>query len=681
MVNFLLELMVEEIPSGMQSAAISEFEKLLAIELEKFRIGYANIRSYVSPRRMVFSADLNPIVEEFWEEKKGPQTTAPSETVEKFLQANGASRHNCFEKQVDGKTFIFISLKREAKNTSELLAEVIINALKKIPFKKSMRWRNYQFSFIRPLRNIMAILDGRSLNAKFSEINLEFQDHAWGRRFLSPNKIKAQNIDEYLKKTRDSLVIVDQLERKQIILDEFKKLESQNHFSVEIDEKLLEEVVGLTEYPVVLLGKIPEKFMKLPEEVIVTPMQVHQRYFPVKINGTLAPYFAFVANNVATDGGKTIISGNERVLNARLADALFFFETDLQRPLKSRLEELKKISFNDRLGTVFDRVVRVVNLCGHLGDSLKIQDIEPLRKAALLAKCDLSTGMVGEFSELQGIMGAYYARIQGENSDVCDAIRDQYRPADEITKNLSGLLSLADKIELITGFFAIGKEPTGSKDPFALRRAAIGIIKIVKNFNLLFDLKEIIQKAFEQLPGTDLKPDAVEKVHDFILDRLKIVLKELGISPEAANSVATSDNPIPTIYRRAEILNDFLNRDSGKKLLEMHKRIKNIVQSNDDDFVNETLLKEKEEINLLEKIQELEKNLLNIRGFEDQLAVCLTVEKQLIDFFDKILVNTRDERVRQNRRNLLTKLSFVFNSVMKDCATQKKIAPISEKLL
>jgi glycyl-tRNA synthetase beta chain len=664
MSNFLLELIIEEIPSRMQSAAIADFEKCMIEELKKLHIAYADVRSYISPRRMVFSADLDRSTGAFVEEKKGPQINASPDVIERFLKANGASPSDCIEKETDKKKFICINIEHAAKNTFDLLGQVIKNAVEKIQWEKSMRWGNHQFYFVRPLRNVIAIFDEKVLKVKFDKINLESCDCTFGHRFLSPQKIVVKNFDEYLQKIRDAFVIVDTNERKKIILNEFKKIESQKGISVDVDEKLLEEVAGLSEYPVVLLGKVPEKFMKLPEEAITTPMRVHQRYFPTRIDGKQAPYFAFIANNIAKDGGKAIISGNERVLNARLSDALFFFETDLQNSLESHLPDLRKIAFNDKLGTVFDRVIRVANVCDYLCDALGINDAQLLKRASILAKCDLSTNMVCEFTELQGIMGAHYAKIQGENFEVCDAIRDQYRPTHEITSRLSVLLSLADKIELITSFFAIGKEPTGSKDPFALRRAAIGIVKIVENFRFNFDLKQLIRRAFDQLSVSDPVADAPDRVYDFILDRLKIVLKESGVRHNVINAITTAGYDVHTVCRRAKILDDFLKTENGEKLLCAQRRVINIVQSNCDKDVEEALLCEKEEINLFRETKKLEEDLTQTPDFKEQLIICARMNEVISIFFERILVNSSDEQIKRNRINLLTKLSLAFNFVI-----------------
>ncbi|MDR2107072.1 MAG: glycine--tRNA ligase subunit beta [Holosporaceae bacterium] len=677
MSNFLLELTVEEIPSRMQAAAASEFERLMAEEFARLHIGCGNLRCRVSPRRIVATAELDSVTEEFFEEKKGPQITAPAEVKEKFLKANCASPADCREKEVGGKVFLFLVIRHPARNVAEAIGEAIKNAVGRIQWKKSMRWGTRRFSFVRPLRHIMIIFNGVPLKINFEEIGLESRAFTFGHRFLAPGKIFITDPEKYSEIMRKAFVIIDREERKRIILDGIKKYETLLGVSVEADEKLTEETAGLAEYPTVLSGRIPDKFMKLPEEVLAAPMKVHQRYFSTKIDGKPAPRFLFVADNIAADGGKMIVAGNERVLNARLADALFFFETDLKKPLESRAEELKKIAFNEKLGSVFDRVGRVTAVCKCLceelkktaGDFIGENTERLLKRAAFLAKCDLSCGMVGEFAELQGVMGGHYARIQGEDPEVCDAVSDQYLPADEITRKLSALLSLADKIEIITSFFAVGKEPTGSKDPFALRRAAIGILKIIKNFEPEFNLKNVIRTALEQLPSTN--PNVVERVCDFIADRLRVLLKESGIGHEVVNSVVNDENSVLTIFRKAVTLDTFFRTESGEKLLSAHRRLKNIIMSNRETVTDEKLAVAEEEIALLRSIEELEQTFSETEKgpgtfaekLTRQLSACAKTEKSLINFFDKVLVNAEDEKIRQNRLNILTRLSRIFDSV------------------
>ncbi|MDR0677383.1 MAG: glycine--tRNA ligase subunit beta [Holosporaceae bacterium] len=674
--DFLLELMVEEIPSRIQSMGISTFEKLMTEELEKYRIVFDNLQSYVSPRRIVFGAKLAAKSEEFFEEKKGPQINASPEVISNFLKANRVSRSDCFEKEINKKNFLFVKIKHESINTAKLLGDIIKNAIYKIPWEKSMHWGKHQFYFVRPLRGIMAIYNGKHFKMGIDEIELESRNFTFGHRFLAPQKIHAENIESYLDKMRNAFVIVDSCERKNLILNSFKL-----NFPIEIDEKLLEEVVGLVEYPVVLVGKIPEKFMKLPEEAIIVPMRVHQRYFPVRIDGKLAPFFAFVSNNIAVDGGKNIIRGNERVLNARLEDALFFFETDLQVSLESRLEKLKKIVFNDKLGTVFERVNRISSICDYICEDLKQRSPDSpnentaifLRRASLLAKCDLATNMVSEFPELQGIIGACYAQIQGEKSEVCQIIKEQYHSTNDISNHLSALFSLADKIEIIVSLFAIGKEPTGSKDPFALRRAAIGILKIIKKFSIDIDLSEIIRKALLKLSEASVIEKIVEKIRFFINERFKSILEDSEIEHEIAIAVVEAgDTPLNT-FLRAGILNNFLQSDLGKKTIAMCKRIKNIILDNRNSCVDESLFQTKEEKNLLDQIKKFEHVIVEIdrnssknfsEKLQEKLWECAKLHRSVSDFFDEILINSDELRIKQNRINLLTKLINIADTLI-----------------
>ena len=679
--DFLLEILVEEIPSRLQNEAIKEFENAVKVRFDARRIKYDSVSTYISPRRIVFGAKLESKIAEYTEEKKGPQTTAPSEIIEKFLKANNISREQCVEKTIDKKTFVFANVKHEAQETSTFLADIIKESIAAISWQKSMHWGRHQFHFVRPIRNIMAIFGGKAIDIDFSDIELKSCDYTFGHRFLAPQKVKANDINNYISAMRRAFVIINQKERRQIILDSFKKIEAEHKISIEVTESLLNEVVGLVEYPVVLVGRVPEKFMKLPEEAIITPMRTHQRYFPTRgADGKLAPFFVFVANNVADDKGTTIIRGNERVLNARLADAYFFFETDLQKPLESHLENLKKITFQEKLGTLYERTKRLSKVCDFVYEEVSAHNPKfsattaaLLRRAATLAKCDLSTSMVCEFTELQGIMGGHYARIQEENPAVCDAIRDQYKMADDITAPISALLALADKIEIITSFFAIGKEPTGSKDPFALRRAAIGILKIIKSQNLTIDLRNVVKKTFEQLTMKDLKADTVNNVMLFIMDRLKVLLKDSGISHAIAKAITISESDILTAYRKAETLNEILSSEVGEKLTSEYKRAKNIVpDALSHTEVGTALFAEQYEKDLFDAIVSAENNIKTLaenkdieacEKFKRQLSALVEIEPKVSAFFDNVLVNAEDEKIKNNRLALLNKLISVFDTL------------------
>lgn len=705
MSNFLLELLVEEIPARFQSSSAQNFFKLFVGEFQKNRIGYSDAKSYITPRRMVFAAKLADKIPVFSEDKKGPQVSAPAEVIAKFLQSIGCSRESCTEKELNGKKFIYAEIKHEEKFTKDLLGGIVKNVIFALPWPKSMRWGSHSFCFVRPLRNIICLLQDKIVCVNMEgEIGLQAVNYTFGHRFMYNKKVFANDIDSYLQKMLEAKVVVDQNERRKIILDACQNPSrllaecsgssdaavSGAVPSVDITEDLLEEVVGLVEYPVVMMGKISEKFMRLPDEVIMTTMRTHQRYFPTNFGDKLAPYFVFVANNVAEDGGAAIRAGNERVLSARLSDALFFFENDITTPLERHLDDLKKITFNDKLGNVYDRVLRIRDICEDLCDSIATRSVntnelpmlaqnskEILKRAALLAKCDLATSMVCEFTELQGIMGAHYAHYQGEPDEVCDVIRDQYKPVDELYSPLCAIYSMADKVDAITSLFAIGKVPTGSKDPFALRRAAVGIVKIISKYEMNVDLREVIKRAFVKLretmdPEGKMNPNTVEDVMEFILDRLRVVLKDAGIDHNVINAVTSVPQDVCSMIKKAKILDAALKSDLGNQVLAIYKRARNIVQGNLGQLIDESLFFEREEQMLFDEIKNFEASMMEIEEsqldiverFEKKLQRCLATEKALSEFFDKVLVKAEDEAIQKNRIGMLAKLVSIFNGFL-----------------
>lgn len=657
MSSLLVELLVEEIPARMQVKAVEDFSKLMTDGLDKAHIKYSNVQSCVSPRRIVFSADVSPAVEAFIEEKKGPQVTAPIQVIDKFLKANGISRADCVEKEIDKKRFVVAAINHEEQKTINLLPSIIKDAIVGIPWQKSMHWGDHLFYFVRPLRGIMAVFDDSLIDIEIKRIDLRSRNYTFGHHFLDPRKIEPKSFAEYRQKLWDSFVVADHRERRQIILDEIRRIERDNNIQVEVSPALLDEVVGLVEYPIVLLGKVPEKFMTLPEEAIITPMRVHQRYFPTHRDGKLAPYFVFVANNVTVDNGKTIIKGNERVLNARLADALFFFNTDLQKPLEDSIGRLKKIVFHESLGTIYDRIGRVSRVCDYLCDALGEQvtadSRKLLKRANVLAKCDLTSNMVCEFTELQGIMGGHYARIQGEAPEVWTAIRDQYKMADDQTEFISALLYIADRIELISGFFAIGKTPTGTKDPFALRRAAIGVVKIIRKFNMNIDLKTLVESTLNCFACPN-KDETANRIIGFICDRLKVLLKNEDIAHDIVTSLIDKNSNVLMICRKAVTLNDFLQTDAGTKLHLCYKRARNIVGDNKITRIDEKLLQEKEEKELFSAVSDFNKDAKRADDVKTYLDMSVKMIPAVEAFFEKVLVNANDENLKQNRINLLT---------------------------
>lgn len=687
--DFLVELLVEEIPARFQTTAIETFSKLITDGFDKNRIEFSDIRTFITPRRMVFAAKLNDTVASFTEERKGPQISAPTEIIDNFLKSVGVSRSESFEKEVNNKTFVFVKIVHNEKKTADLLESIVKTAIFSMPWPKSMRWGGHAFTFVRPLRNIMCIFNGTSIDVDMgSEIALHSVDYSFGHRFMAPQKVFATNINDYMKKMREAFVIVDQNERRKIILDACANgITCDGHkIDVSITKDLLEEVVGLVEYPVVMVGKISEKFMELPDEVITTTMQSHQRYFPTYFGKKLAPYFVFVANNVAEDGGAAIRAGNQRVLSARLADALFFFEHDRTIPLERHLDDLKKIAFNDKLGSVYDRTLRIVEICENLNTEVTTKNScgqlmlarnsgEILKRAALLAKCDLPTNMVCEFTELQGIMGAHYAHFQGESDEVCNIIRDQYKMVDDLFSPLSALYSMADKIDAITSLFAIGKAPTGSKDPFALRRAAIGIVKIIMKYEMEIDLRGIIENAFERVKkdtSCNVDPNTVSNVLTFIHERLRVVLKEDGIDHSVINSVFAVPQDIHSMQKKAKILDSILKSEVGGQLISICRRARNIIQGSSGTFVDESIFTEAAEIQLFAAIKEFEGHMIDlsrsdvcvIDAFDAKLKYCLAMEAPMSSFFKNVLVNAEDKAIQSNRIGILAKFVAVLSSYL-----------------
>ena len=649
--NFLLEILVEEIPARFQGKVRQDFEQLLIAGLEAACVKYDNVRTFITPRRIVAVAKLESETVAFVEEKKGPQISASSEVINKFLVANNISRENCVEKEVNGKTFLYAQLDHASRRTADVLPDIICNAIRQIPWARAMHWGEHTFHFVRPLRQLFGLFNGDVLSFSLQEIGVSSCDHTVGHRFLAPQAIYPRTPDDYFTQIGSAFVIVDQNERKNKIADQLKKISAQ------ITDDLLDEVTGLVEYPVVLVGHIPEQYMSLPREVIVTPMKVHQKYFPIVENGELAPKFAIVANNIAADGGATIINGNERVLNARLSDALFFFDVDRKKHLVSYRENLRKIVFQEQLGTVLDRTDRIASVCGYLCDLIRTPLLSSntrdlLVRTAELAKCDLSTNMVGEFPELQGIMGSYYAKLDGEDQCVCDAIRDQYSTADDIETIFSALYFMADQLELIVAFFSIGKEPTGSKDPFALRRAAIGVLKIIRKFDLSLDLLQLVRWIAENLFSADVSVPV--RVINFIFDRLRVMLKNENIPHDIIDLMLKRNDDVALVCKRASVWCrhvDEINRWS-----DCIKRIQNIVADNVDTTLDTALLREPAEIDLFNSLNSYRKldSTVSDDPVTQQLKAMIELEKVVTVFFDEILVNSPDKDLRKNRINLLT---------------------------
>jgi glycyl-tRNA synthetase beta chain len=712
MADLLLELFSEEIPARMQADAVEHLRESLVNALRKNGLDDGKIafqaRSYVTPRRLAVWLNNLPIASESTEtELKGPKVGAPDAAVQGFLKKTGLAQKDLTER--DGVYFAIV--RKEGQQTADLLKSAIEHTLASFPWPKSMRWGSGEATWVRPLHSILCIFDGKVIPVSFAGVTAG--NTTRGHRFLAPDAITINSPADYEAALKKAYVLADREARKAEILKQAEAAAKGAGLVLKKDEGLLEEVTGLVEWPTVLVGTIDAKYMDLPKEVLVSEMRAHQKYFALeKADGALSDKFLITSNMIAKDGGKAIIAGNERVLRARLADGRFFWDTDRKKTLDAWAEGLKTVTYHAKLGSIADKVERITALAVKLADSVKA-DKKLTERAARLCKADLVTGMVGEFPELQGVMGRYYAAQQKEDAAVADAIRDHYLPLGPTTdvpkQPVSYCVALADKLDTLVSMFAIGEKPTGSKDPFALRRAALGVIRIVLENNIRLPLKDIFaeppvkaialhsahKKLVEKTEAALHAPDKVGKyltvnevacedkpvaddlsamLYDFFIDRLKVQLKDQGIRHDVISAVvANGDDDLVRIVERAKAVQDFLATEDGKSLLAGYKRAANILaieEKKDNRQYNKPV--NSDELKLAEELmlnQSLSQTTLSVTSSleDDNFTAAMSVFSKLrtpVDaFFDKVMVNDTDAKTRELRLNLLSRLKRTLNAV------------------
>jgi glycyl-tRNA synthetase beta chain len=662
MPDLLLELFSEEIPARMQAGAARDLERLMVGALTDRGYLFEGAKAFAGPRRLTLAiAGLPAKQNDVREELKGPKTDAPQAALDGFLKKTGLTKDQLkIEKTPKGEVYLAV-IERKGRETPHVLAEIIPEVMAKLPWPKSMRWKpGLAVRWVRPLHSILATFDGELVPFSFAGISSGL--HTRGHRFLSEGKIEAKRFDDYAQKLKAAHVVLEADERSAIIFEGVKQAAFVHGLEMIPDEGLLAEVAGLAEWPVVYVGAIPDEFMDLPAEILQTSMRTHQKYFSLRDpkTGKMANRFALVANMIAKDGGKEIVAGNERVLRARLSDAKFFWDEDRKHSLESRVEKLKGIVFHAKLGTQFERVERIEKLAGEIAAKIGA-DVEKARRAARLAKADLTTGVVGEFPELQGVMGRYYALHDKEDASVADAIRDHYKPVgpnDAVpTDKVAIAVALADKLDALTGFFAAGEKPTGSGDPFALRRAALGVIRILLENKLRFPLK---------VSGELLS---------FFADRLKVALKEKGVRHDLIDAVFSigHEDDLVRLVAKVEALQAFLKTDDGTNLLAGYKRAANILKVEEKKDgktfigeVTEKLLSEPAEKTLfatLAKAKEAIAAALENEDFAAAMQQMAALRGPVDAFFDGVKVNADDKQVRENRLNLLASLRAALHQV------------------
>jgi glycyl-tRNA synthetase beta chain len=715
MPDLLLELFSEEIPARMQAKAADDLRRMVTDKLVAEGLVYEGAKAFATPRRLALTVHGIPARQaDLKEERKGPRVGGPEAAVAGFLKATGLSSLDQAQIQRDPKKgdFYVALIEKPGRATLDVLNEILPVIIRTFPWPKSMRWgarsaRPGSLSWVRPLHAITATFGLETEEpdvVKFAIDGIETGQTTFGHRFMAPQAISVRRFEDYEAKLLEAKVVLDSERRKDTILTDAKQLAFAQGFELVEDQVLLDEVAGLVEWPVVLMGSFDEEFLSIPGEVIRATIRNNQKCFVLRDPRTekLANKFILTSNIEASDGGKAIVAGNERVIRARLSDAKFFYDTDLKTKLEDRLPKFEQIVFHEKLGTQGERIKRIERLAAEIAP-LVGADVEKTKRAAHLAKADLLTDVVGEFPELQGLMGKYYALAQGEDASVAAASEEHYKPQgpnDRVpTDPVSIAVALADKIDTLVGFWAIDEKPTGSKDPYALRRAALGVIRlIVENgirVNLVWifnsHILEVIRSiaaAFQKSKGVSFAPgqglviwngkNVDQKCLDllsFFADRLKVQLREQGARHDLVDAVFALEgqDDLLTVVRRVEALGKFLDTDDGKNLLAGTKRASNILSIEEkkdkrafDGAPEPSLYSLAEEKSLADAI-DLAKVESSVAVMNEDFASAMGAIAKLrpaVDaFFDKVKVNDDDPKVRENRLKLLSEIRATTRAV------------------
>ena len=678
MSEFFIELFSEEIPAGLQrnsrNILLENFQNLF----EEKKISFKKSSSFSTPNRLIILFEgLSKEITQKAEEIKGPNVNAPEKAIEGFLRSNQIDKKDLFKKKIEKGEFYFFKKPSNKINTIDLLQEYTPLILDKLQWKKSMIWGNYNLSWARPLKSILAVFDDKSLDFKFHHLissNTTFTD----KEFEDKKKI-FKNFKSYKDFFNQSGIIIDHVLRKEFIIKEIEKISSKNNFIVESNNKLLDEVTDIVEQPNIIVCKFDQKFLNIPKEILIITMQYHQKYFPTfDKKGKITNEFLVVANN--NDEKGYIKLGNERVVEARLSDAQFFWEKNKSQNLVKQVSKLKSMNYFKGLGSYFDKIQRMRKLGGMISDELLISK-DQVELSASICKVDLISDIVGEFPELQGIMGGHFAEVQGFDKEIALAVSEHYLPTglDSKTpkKPFSIALALTDKIDTLVGFFGINQKPTSSKDPYALRRSALGVIKLLIDNNKEFKIKDLISysTSLHRDQGFELSNDLSQKeLAEFLMDRLKYYMKEKKIRADITEASINSYgiDHMNKIYKKALTLNNLINKEIGEDVMASYKRASSILESelknSDLELSNTTdpgIFKNDYEKNLLKKINELRKYFTNINkdeNYMESLTNLAGAKKVIFDFFDNVKVNDEDKSIKKNRLELLQMLCRTFDN-------------------
>ncbi len=735
MPDLLIEFLSEEIPARMQARAAEDLRKMITDRLVAAGLVYEGAKAFATPRRLALSVHGIPARQpDIKDERKGPKVGAPEQAIAGFLKAAGLKSIGEAKVQADKKGDFYVAvIEKAGKPAIDVIAEMLPEVVRTFPWPKSMRWGSGRLSWVRPLHSIVATFGPETEEpdiVQFEVDGIKAGDETRGHRFMAPAPIKVRHFDDYVAKLEKAKVVLDPARRADAILADAKNLAFAQGFELVEDDGLLAEVAGLVEWPVTLMGSFDQAFLSIPDEVIRATIRNNQKCFVLRDPQTakLVNKFILVANEEAADGGKAIAAGNERVIRARLSDAKFFYDTDLKTRLEDRLPKFEQIVFHEKLGTQAERIARIVALAGELSKSVGA-DRAKAERGALLCKTDLLTEVVGEFPELQGLMGRYYAEAQGEDEAVAHAAEDHYKPKgpDDLVPGdpVAIAVALADKIDTLVGFWAIDEKPTGSKDPYALRRAALGVIRIVLENELRLPLRALFWQHFGSVARDEALARAITLLHPlneqiatisasdielavklevlvsekakevtkphlvqahsflrqtydliaFIADRLKVQLREQGARHDLVDAVfsLSGQDDLLMIVRRVEALAKFLETDDGKNLLAGVKRASNILRIEEkkdklefSGAPNAKLYQLAEEKALAEAIAAVKTEAGAAVGKENFGAAMTAIAKlrpRVDAFFDKVTVNVDDKALRENRLRLLNEIREATRAV------------------
>ncbi|KUG04338.1 glycyl-trna synthetase beta chain [hydrocarbon metagenome] len=672
--DLLFELGVEELPSAYMSKALKDFENMARKKFDEARLKYSELKVYGTPRRLtLFIASMEEMQQDAIIENRGPKKAIafdkegnPSPAAQGFARGQGVRVEDLLVKEVDGVEYIFAVKNEISRPADDLLADVVKDIVYSIVFPKSMRWAYYQTRFARPIRWLLLLFGDKLIELEIE--NIKSGKVTWGHRFLGQGALKVNHADEYFQALRENYVILDQEERRAMIWEQVQEIAQKQGGKAMENPELLEEITYLVEYPHAFYGQFSSSYLEVPPEVLTTSMIEHQRYFPVyDTAGALMAGFIGVRNG--TDYCLDIVrAGNERVIKARLEDALFFWKEDTKKPLQDMTPGLSNVLFHERLGTIMDKVDRITALACYIGQETALSQESRLVRAAYLCKADLTSSMVYEFPELQGIMGRYYARESGEEAEVSQAVFEHYLPrsaGDELPETPTGIvLSLSEKIDNLVGCYAIGIKPSGSQDPYALRRQALGIVNIIINKNLKLDLQDVLSKAyagFSRINPEQSLEDTVKEVIDFILQRMRGVLMEKNIAYDVIDAVfmpAILD--ITDIYDRAVCLQQFKTRPEFDDLMVVFNRSHNLSRKWQSNEVQFNKLIDASEIKLYEHLKQVQSEVESaVRAGEYDLALktIASLRPDVDNFFEAVMVMVDDEVLKNARLGLLKSIS------------------------